>query len=92
MLHVRLDSRVVKLAANQALGVEHSVVWIHRNLQKNVIKRETIGFWEKKFFGEKFCSDATFVLSNHLILGSISNKTFSVCEGDIRRRGTVSLI
>ena len=57
MLHVGLHLGGIELAANQALGIKHSVHGVHCDL----------------------------------VLGCIANQTLRVGEGNVGRRGAVSL-
>eukprot|EP00759_Apiculatamorpha_spiralis_P028523 PhF_6_TR31118/c0_g1_i1/m.45546 len=58
VLHVALNHGIGKLATNQALGVEHGVRGVHRNL----------------------------------VLCCVTDQTLGVREGNVRRRGVVTLI
>ena len=62
MLHICLHLSVTELAADETLGVEDSVDWVHRDLVLRRIANETLGVGERDIGG---CGAVTLVIGNN---------------------------
>merc|ERR1719412_1064965 len=75
VLHVGLDGRLVELAADQSLGVEHSVVRVNRNLVLRSVTNQTFGVGEGNIAG---CCSVALVVGDDLHLSMLEDSDAGV--------------